>query len=144
MANFTKRQMLAAGAVLLVGAAGAGYLVTGGAKAGGVDYTFLTVDEMKKDGGLIVDIRTPPEWQQTGVIEGAELVTFDPRDPAGFLAKIGPQIADGRDLILICRSGNRSSAAAKILEGKIPNRIISINGGMQREIAGGYKTVPPR
>lgn len=141
MANITKRQFLGMAAVVLAGSAGAGYYLNAGSGAGKVDYTFLTVDEMKKDGGLIVDIRTPPEWQQTGVIEGADLVTF--QDPDSFLAKVGPQIADGRDLILICRTGHRSSAAAKILEGRIPNKIVSINGGMLREIGAGYQTVPP-
>lgn len=36
----------------------------------------MTVDEMRANGGLIVDIRTPEEWAEEGVIAGARLVTF--------------------------------------------------------------------
>ncbi|GKY86995.1 rhodanese-like domain-containing protein [Sinisalibacter aestuarii] len=140
MSNFTKRQVLGLSALALVGVAGIGYAMTGTGEAG-FDHRFMTVDEMRATGGLIVDIRTAPEWSQTGVIEGAELVTFT--DPASFLAKVGPQLADGRDLILVCRSGNRTSAAARALQGMIPNRIVSVDGGMSKVIASGYRTVSP-
>jgi len=139
--SLTKRQFLGYGAAGLAGLAAIAYGLGAFSGDPGWTSTFMTVDEMKASGGHIVDIRTPPEWAETGVIEGAQLVTFT--DPARFLAKVGPQIADGRDLILICRSGNRSSRAARALAGKIPNRIISIDGGMMREIASGYRTVPP-
>lgn len=141
MSKISRRQILGLGAVALVGVTGVGYALTSGAGQGGFEQTFLTVEQMKDTGGLIVDIRTPPEWVETGVIDGAELVTFT--DPASFLAKVGPELADGRDLILVCRSGNRTNAAAKMLEGKIPNRIVSIDGGMRRVISSGYQTVPP-
>lgn len=141
MSTISKRQFLGLGAVALLGAAGVGYAFTSGGNAAGFEQTFLTVEQMRETGGLIVDIRTPPEWVETGVIEGAELATF--QDPTSFLAKIGPEIADGRDLILVCRSGNRTSAAARLLESKIPNRIVSIDGGMRKVIASGYQTVPP-
>ncbi|MCB1338687.1 MAG: rhodanese-like domain-containing protein [Maritimibacter sp.] len=140
MSTMTKRQLLGLGLAGLVVAGGAGYALTSGGQAG-FEQTFLTVDEMKATGGLIVDIRTPPEWVETGVIEGATLLTFD--DPNRFLAEVGPKIADGRGLILVCRSGNRTAAAAKALAGRIPNRIVSIDGGMKKVIAAGYSPVPP-
>lgn len=140
MTTITKRQVLGFGLAGLALVGGAGLALTSGGPAG-YEQTFLTVDEMKATGGLIVDIRTPPEWVETGVIDGAELVTFD--DPNRFLAAIGPEIADGRDLILVCRSGNRTAAAAKALAGRIPNRIVSVDGGMKKVISSGYRTVPP-
>lgn len=142
MTPVSRRKALGIAAVVLAGISGVSYALTSGTAQAGYENTFLTVDQMNATGGLIVDIRTPPEWVETGVIEGAELVTFN--DPASFLAKIGPEIADGRDLILVCRSGNRTNAAAKALQGKIPNRIVSIDGGMRRVISTGYQTVPPR
>ena len=96
---------------------------------------------MKADKALIVDVRTAPEWRDTGVIEGAKLVTFT--DPQGFLAEIKDALAPGQDLILVCHSGRRSGAAAGQLAGLIPNRIISIDGGMSRVISTGYRTVAP-
>lgn len=141
MDKINRRRILGIGALFLAGVTGVSYALTAGTGQASYEHIFLTVDQMKDTGGLIVDIRTPPEWAETGVIDGAELVTFT--DPASFLARIGPQIADGRDLILVCRSGNRTEAAAKMLEGKIPNRIVSIDGGMRRVISTGYQTVPP-
>ena len=109
--------------------------------AGEVTVTQMTVEQMKADGALIVDIRTPEEWAETGVIEGAKLVTFT--DPESFLAAVGPDLADGRDLVLVCRSGRRSGAAAEALQSLIPNRIISQDGGMSVLIGEGYQAVPP-
>lgn len=101
----------------------------------------MTVPEMQANGGLIVDIRTPEEWAETGVIDGARLVTFV--DTQSFIAAVGAEIADGRDLILVCRSGRRSGAAAQALRMMIPNHIISVDGGMSLIIDGGYQTVQP-
>ena len=109
--------------------------------AGEVTVTQMTVEQMKADGALIVDIRTPEEWAETGVIDGAKLVTFT--DPESFLAAVGPELADGRDLVLVCRSGRRSGAAAEALQALIPNRIVSQDGGMSVLIGEGYQAVPP-
>lgn len=109
--------------------------------AGEVVVTAMSVPEMKADGALIVDIRRPDEWAATGVIDGAELVTFT--DPESFLAAVGPELADGRDLVLVCHSGRRSGAAAEALKELIPNRIISQDGGMSALIGEGYQAVPP-
>ena len=72
--------------------------------------------------------------------EGARLVTFDGAE--SFLAALGPDLASGRDLILVCRSGRRTAAAADALAGVIPNRIISVDGGMIAVVQGGYSPVP--
>ena len=113
----------------------------GMARAEGFEIKPLAVSEMQAEGGVIVDIRTPEEWAETGVIDGAKLVTFD--NAQSFIAALGPDLADGRNLILICRSGRRSAAAAEALQTMIPNHIISIDGGMGRIIDEGYQTVAP-
>lgn len=107
----------------------------------GYEKRAMTVAEMKAQNALIVDIRGADEWRDTGVIEGAKLVTF--KDADGFLKAIGKELTPGRPLVLVCRSGNRSSAAAAALVGKVANPIISANGGMSGLIAAGYQTVRP-
>jgi rhodanese-related sulfurtransferase len=143
MTTSSRRQFLGLGLGAVVLAAGAAYVLTkGGAPtAAGFETRFMTVDQMKADKALIVDVRTPPEWQDTGVIAGAKLVTFS--DAQSFLASIKGDLAPGQDLILVCHSGRRSAAAAEALAGLIPNHIISIEGGMARQIDSGYQTVPP-
>lgn len=124
-------------AVVVIGAVI--YMKVGGAS--GYEKRAMTVDQMKAENALIVDIRRPDEWKETGVIEGARLVTF--KDAEGFLKAIGKDLTPGRPLVLVCRSGNRSSAAAAALVGKVTGPIISANGGMSALIAAGYKTVRP-
>ncbi|MBW6507333.1 MAG: rhodanese-like domain-containing protein [Rhodobacteraceae bacterium] len=143
MNAITKRQFLTFGlGALALGGAGYGWILRSGAQATpGFERMEMTVAQMQASNALIVDIRRPDEWLDTGVIDSARLVTFV--SPQSFLDVIGPEIADGRDLVLICRSGNRSSLAAEALAGMIPNRIISIDGGMSQQIAQGYQTVRP-
>jgi rhodanese-related sulfurtransferase len=97
---------------------------------------------MTASGALVVDIRTPPEWYQTGVIEGAKLITF--QDPQSFVDAIKDDIADGRDIVLVCRSGSRTQAAGMYLAQMLDNTVISAAGGMI-EIVGrqGYQPVAP-
>ncbi len=136
-----------------------GFLIAGAAVAlGGVVYFSvgsrqaearfahlpLSLEQMQADGALIVDIRTPPEWAQTGVIEGASLVTFErPGTFAdSFMAALGDQVANGREIVLICRSGNRSQMAGLALAARVSNRVISVAGGMKRLMREGYHPVP--
>lgn len=133
--------------VLTMALWGAAAVAVGGfafAKMGGepgYEHKVMSVEEMTSPDVVLVDIRTPPEWVETGVIKGAALVEF--RGAESFLRTVGPALADGRDLVLICRSGNRTQAAARALSGMIENKIISVEGGMKRVIAGGYQTVKP-
>ncbi len=108
----------------------------------GFEHKVMTVDEMTASGALVVDIRTPPEWYQTGVIEGAKLIPF--QDPQSFIDQIKDDIADGRDVVLVCRSGSRTQAAGMYLAQMLDNQVISAAGGMI-EIVGrqGYQPVAP-
>ena len=142
MSNISKRTFLGIGLGAVAGAAGIGYAMTA-STAAGFEHIAMTAEEIQSSGALVVDIRTPGEWRQTGVIEGAKLVEFDFDNPATFLPQIQAELADGRDLILICRSGNRTQAAARYLTGQIDNRIVSVRGGIRGVISGGYRPVAP-
>lgn len=108
----------------------------------GFEHKEMSVDEIRASGGLLVDIRTPPEWHQTGVIEGARLLTF--QDPQSFVAAIRDDIADGRDVVLVCRSGSRTQAAGMYLAQMLDNKVISVAGGMIAVIGRqGYQPVAP-
>lgn len=89
----------------------------------------------------IVDIRTPGEWMETGVINGAKTITFNPRDKEGFLNEIKSQVDLKKPVALICRSGRRSAIAAMIIDSAELN-IINLDGGMGSLINQGYETVP--
>ena len=60
---------------------------------------------------VLVDIRTPEEWRETGVPIGAHAINMY-EDPKVFTARLLQAAAGDRTrrIALICRTGNRSSA----------------------------------
>ncbi len=90
---------------------------------------------------LLVDIRQPQEWQQTGVLPQALLIAHD-GDPAQFLSELAPHL-DGRPVALICRTGNRTAQAAAALAPALDVPVIDISGGMLRLISEGTRTAAP-
>ncbi len=84
-------------------------------------YTDLTNAELQAlldQGMVLVDIRLPEEWRQSGVIKGSVPLTF--LDKSGrvvntFFSQLDNLASKDQPLILVCRSGNRTSAAAQML-----------------------------
>ena len=88
----------------------------------------LDVDELARmvaqDEAVLVDVRTPEEFAE-GHLEGAinlPVETFDP-------AKV-PQAADGREVILYCRSDRRSGIAAEQLAEARGTTVRHLDGGI--------------
>ncbi|MFN7003154.1 MAG: rhodanese-like domain-containing protein [Roseinatronobacter sp.] len=90
---------------------------------------------------LLVDIRRPEEWRETGVIPDALLLTFE--TPDQFLAALRPHLQPGQPVALICRTGNRTVRAAQIIAPEIDVPVIDIAGGMFRLIGDGYRPSAP-
>lgn len=108
--------------------------------------TYTTLDaaqvrEMVAKGVTVVDVRRSDEWRDTGVIEGAARITafdargrFDPDFPAAFSAAVAPD----EEVVIICRSGNRSRVVSELLTGRAGySRVYNAGGGMRSWIAGG-------
>lgn len=73
----------------------------------------------KKNGALIIDIRREEEWKETGVIEGAELITAFQKDGSlypEFQNKFF-SIAVSKEIpiVLYCRTGNRTNVLGTVL-----------------------------
>jgi rhodanese-related sulfurtransferase len=78
---------------------------------------------------VIVDIRTPPEWQETGVAKGAlmfDMTAPDFIDNMVALRKANPD----KEIGLMCRTSHRSSQAQTALTQAGFDRIYSIVGGL--------------
>jgi rhodanese-related sulfurtransferase len=60
---------------------------------------------------VLVDVRTPDEWNESGVPASAHAITMH-QDPALFIAELQKAVGGDRTkkLAIICRSGNRTSA----------------------------------
>lgn len=95
----------------------------------------------------IIDIRTAPEWEETGVVAGSHLITFfDDRgraDPAAWLEKAKAAGKPGDPVILICRTGNRTRSVAQFLSQQAGYaRVYNVKAGIKAWI-GERKPVTP-
>lgn len=89
---------------------------------------------------ILIDVREPAEWRD-GVVTGALLLPLS--DLSGERAKWKPVLDANRDkeLILYCRSGNRSGQAVRILTGE---KLKATNaGGFSSWKAAGKPTTKP-
>ncbi|MCH8466149.1 MAG: rhodanese-like domain-containing protein [Roseinatronobacter sp.] len=90
---------------------------------------------------LLVDIRQPHEWVETGVLPNALLLPFD--SPAQFLDALAPHLQPGQPVALICRTGNRTAQAAQIIAPALDVPVIDLGGGMFRLLRAGYQPTRP-
>ncbi|ABM61145.1 rhodanese-like domain-containing protein [Halorhodospira halophila] len=91
--------------------------------------------------GVLIDIRRPYEWQQTGVVEGSVQLTFS--NPDSFLEALEPHLEAGTPIALICRTGSRTQQAGRMLARHLDVPVINIEGGIVRLMHLGYDPVPP-
>ena len=78
----------------------------------------VTLKSLLAKGTKIIDIRRKEEWDKTGVIEGShKLTAFDKAGKfvRSFPAGLKSFASENEAVILICRSGNRSSTIANLL-----------------------------
>ena len=86
--------------------------------------TAVEVNEKLKFGKhpVILDVRQPEEFR-VGHITGAKLI------PLGDIRKRMKELPQGREIVCVCASGNRSSSAAKVLA-KEGYTVFDMQGGM--------------
>ncbi|MBI5329264.1 MAG: rhodanese-like domain-containing protein [Betaproteobacteria bacterium] len=86
---------------------------------------------------LLIDIRTPAEWRETGVAPGAGRVDFY-RGPEVLVPYLLQQTKGDRNapIALICRTGNRTTHAQKYLQGIGFTQVYNVKEGMKGSAAG--------
>ena len=129
---------------------GAGLLVAGAAFAAmhfmaepedaGIKLVTPSAQELVKDSSrVLVDIRRPDEWQETGIVDGTLLVTYD--NAERFLSMVRPHLAPGQTLAIMCRTDSRTRNALKDLSGRVDFHMEGIGGGLVRLVDEGYTPV---
>jgi len=97
---------------------------------------------MLEQGVPIFDVRRPDEWRQTGVIKDSRLLTFvdgSGRVKSDFLTKFTRTVGKDDPVILICRTGNRTSSLARHLVEKMGyTQIYNVHDGITRWISEGH------
>lgn len=108
--------------VLLVG-----YNFIGKANINNISASELAEKLQKENGSnevVFIDVREPSEYQ-SGHIEGMTNI------PLSTLKTDYHQIPKDSEVVLICRSGNRSMQAAKLLNELGYENIVNVDGGVQ-------------
>jgi len=82
----------------------------------------------------IVDIRTPQEWRETGLIQGAiPIMFFNQRGKyniKAFLQELNSKVDTAKPFALICRTGSRTKMVAAFLAEELHYKVTDLTGGM--------------
>lgn len=87
--------------------------------------------EAYQQGALFLDVRTQEEWAQAR-IAGSVLIPLDE------LAARLSELPRDRDIVVVCRSGPRSTEGAAILRQAGFTRVSCLDGGLESWVAAGY------
>lgn len=80
---------------------------------------------IEKEGGIILDVRTPQEVS-SGAIENASTIDFYDHDFERKISKIQKE----KTVYVYCKSGGRSSQAAKLLVKSGQAKVVNLSGGI--------------
>lgn len=87
----------------------------------------------------LIDVRTPPEWRETGVAPGVARIDMNhPGGADGFMKAVLERVGGDRDapIAFICRSGNRSGQVQRFLAAQGFTQVQSVAEGMSGSAAG--------
>ena len=114
------------------------------------DFKHIDIDEAEKlmqKNVPVIDIRTPPEWRETGVIKGSfKLMFFDERgryDVQKWLNDFGKIVKDkNQPFILVCRTASRTNMVGQFLSNQMGyKKVYDLKGGIVHWKRSGKKTV---
>ena len=98
-----------------------------------------TLAELIGRGVPVIDIRTPPEWAQTGSIKGAHrIMAFDERGKLApdFIERLAKVAGPNDEIALICRTGNRTTQVQRYLQSQGFTQVYNVKEGMAGSAAG--------
>lgn len=82
-------------------------------------------EELQGDNApVLVDVRTPGEYEKNGHIAGSRLLPLNV-----FMQRIN-ELPQDKPIVCVCRSGNRSQAAAEQLVANGFDDVANLSGGM--------------
>lgn len=122
-----------------------GFLITLSALMAELQQVWSTPDFTQKN-IKIIDIRTPSEWKETGIVKDSYTIMFFDEQgnfyvPA-FLKELNKVVKKDEQFALICRVGSRTGMVSEFLSEKLGYKVINLKGGIIKMIQEGYKTVP--
>ena len=106
------------------------------------------LERLLEAGVPVVDIRTPEEWEATGIIEGSHLLTFFDAegnyDARAWLSAFSAIAAPDAPVAIICHSGGRSNVVTRFLDSQVGyEKVHDVHRGISQWIAEERPTIPP-
>ncbi len=96
----------------------------------------------------IVDIRTPAEWKETGIVKNSIPIMFfneqGAYDVNAFLTELNAKVDTKKTFALICRTGSRTSIISAFLSKELKYSVIDIKGGIVLAKPKNIKLMPIR
>ncbi len=89
---------------------------------------------MREKGSFLLDVREPEEWTESHVPGSTHI-------PLGALDARVAELPRDQEIVVVCRSGNRSQRGRDILLDAGFGRVTSMTGGLTAWTAGGQPTV---
>jgi rhodanese-related sulfurtransferase len=93
------------------------------------------VRRIEQGAAILIDVREPAEWAETGVAAPAVLLPLSDLRGERTQWKLFLEQSAGKELIVYCRSGARSGVATKILAGE--GRVVANAGAFKHWQAAG-------
>lgn len=82
----------------------------------------------------IIDIRTPSEWRETGLVKGSIPIMFFNEqggyDVNTFLQELNKHVKPKEEFALICRTGSRTKMVSNFLSNEFGYKVINLEGGI--------------
>ncbi len=82
----------------------------------------------------IVDIRTPAEWKETGILKGSiPIMLFDEKgryNLSVFINRLNEAVDTKKPFAIICRTGSRTVVLATFLSKKLGYTVINLRSGI--------------
>lgn len=91
----------------------------------------------------IIDIRTPGEWKETGIVAGSHTIMFFNEqgkfDIPKFMDELNKVVKKDEQFAIICRTGSRTYEVGKFLGYQMGYDVINLAGGIEKMMIEGYK-----
>jgi rhodanese-related sulfurtransferase len=120
-----------------------GIVLLGVALSGCAEPPYSNLDNQQlqtllEQGIPVYDIRRPDEWRQTGVVANSRLLTFvddGGRVAPDFMQRFTAAVGREDPVVLICRTGSRTSTLARHLVEKMGySQVYNVRDGIARWI----------
>lgn len=116
------------------------------ARADIVDIDNAELARLQAAGVPVIDVRTAPEWEETGIVPGSRLLTFfddqGKADPPAWLARASRLARPDQPVVVICRSGNRTKAVSQFMSQQGYSRVYNVRDGIRAWIKEGRPVAP--